>query len=156
MVFGCKQCGTCCMYMGDYIGIERQISQFEFECCSVSTGTPFIARIDEDKRAIFSDRLWIDQHPTACRFLRPDGDLIRCTIHGTSPAQCKYYRCVVMRVFDGAGTLVGTVTGNLSLHSDDREIRQCWEEAERKISHIAADAEIRFQQALEAHGYRVE
>jgi len=144
------------MYMGDYIGIERQISQFEFECCSVSTGTPFIARVDEDKRAIFSDPGWIDQHPTACRFLRPDGDLIRCTIHGTSPAQCKYYRCVVMRVFDGEGTLIGTMTGNISLHTEDPGLRKCWEDAERKISHLVADAEVRFQRVLEEHGYRVE
>ena len=156
MVFVCKQCGTCCMYMGDYIEIERQISQFEFECCSVSTGTPFIARVDEDKRAIFLDRTWSDQHPTACRFLRPEGDLIRCTIHETSPAQCKYYRCVVMRVFDRTGTLLGKVTGNLSLHSEDRDLRQCWEEAERKIPHMAADAEIRFHRALEEKGYRIE
>ena len=156
MVCVCKQCGTCCMYMGDYIGIERQVSQFEFECCSVSTGTPFIARVDQDKRAIFSDTTWSDQHPTACRFLRPEGDLIRCTIHETSPAQCKYYRCVVMRVFDRTGTLLGTVTGNLSLHSEDRDLRQCWEEAERKIPHRDADAEIRFQRALEEKGYRIE
>jgi Fe-S-cluster containining protein len=156
MVFDCKQCGTCCMYMGDYIAIERQTSEFEFECSSVSTDTPFVARVDEDKRAIFSDKTWSEEHPTACRFLRPDGNLIRCTIHGTSPAQCKYYRCVVMRVYDRADTLHGTVTGNLSLHSDDRELRLRWEEAERTISHLAPDAEARFQKALEARGYRVE
>jgi Fe-S-cluster containining protein len=156
MVFDCKQCGTCCMYMGEYIGIDRQTSDFEFECCSVSTGTPFIARIDEDKRGIFSDKTWSEQHPAACRFLRPDGELIQCTIHETSPAQCKYYRCVVMRVFDRTGTLLGIVTGNLSLHSDDRGLRQCWEEAERKIPHLAADAEVRFQEALEDYGYLVE
>lgn len=156
MVFHCKQCGTCCMYMGDYIAIERQTSEFEFECSSVSTGTPFVARVDLDKRAIFSDKSWSDEHPTACRFLRPDGNLIRCTIHKTSPPQCKYYRCVVMRVFDRAGTLLGTVTGNLSLHSEDRELRECWEEAERTISHIAPDAETRFLLVLKGKGYRVE
>ena len=156
MVFTCTQCGTCCMYMGDYIKIERQISQFEFGCCSVSTGTPFIARVDDDKREIFLDRTWADQHPTTCRFLRPDGDLIRCTIHETSPPQCKYYRCVVMRVYDPVGVLLGTVTGNLSLHSDDRELRQCWQEAELKISHLDVDAEERFCRTLESKGYQVE
>jgi Fe-S-cluster containining protein len=144
------------MYMGDYIVIDRQIGEFEFECSSVSTGTLFIARVDDDKRTIFSDHRWIDLHPSACRFLRPDGELIRCTIHGTSPAQCKYYRCVVMRVYDRAGTLLGTVTGNVSLHSDNRELRQCWEEAERAIPHCVPDAEVRFQKALERKGYRVE
>jgi len=156
MVFLCTQCGTCCMYMGDYIEIERQISQFEFECCSVSTGTTFVARVDADKKEMFSDKTWSDHHPTACRFLRPDKDLIRCTIHETSPAQCKFYRCVVMRVFDSRGELAGTVTGNLSLHSDDRELRICWEAAERQISHLDADAETRFCRALERCGYRVE
>ena len=156
MVFNCRLCGTCCMYMGDYFEIEHQIGEFEFECSSVSTGTPFIARVDEDKRTIFRDKTWSEEHPTACRFLRPEGNLIRCTIHETSPAQCKYYRCVVMRVFNRAGTLLGTVTGNLSLHSDNRELRDCWEEAERTISHLSADAEVRFQHMLEDHGYQVE
>jgi hypothetical protein len=61
-----------------------------------------------------------------------------------------------MRVFNRAGTLLGTVTGNLSLHSDNRELRDCWEEAELTISHLSANAESRFQHVLEDHGYRVE
>ncbi|GAB6286700.1 MAG: hypothetical protein STSR0009_29030 [Methanoregula sp.] len=156
MVFTCHQCGTCCMYMGDYIAIERQLSQFEFECVSVSTGTPFLARVDDDKREIFLDRTWSDRHPSACRFLRPDGMLIRCTIHETSPPQCKFYRCVVMRIYDPTGAQVGIVTGTLALHSDNRELRQCWEEAERMIRDTSADTEVQFARALEAKGYRVE
>jgi len=156
MVFTCQQCGTCCMYMGDYITIERQLSQFEFECSSVSTGTPFLARVDDDKREIFLDCTWSDRHPSACRFLRPDGKLIRCTIHETSPPQCKFYRCVVMRIYDPAGVQVGIVTGTLALHSDNRELRLCWEEAERIIQDTSADTEVQFARALEAKGYRVE
>jgi hypothetical protein len=144
------------MYMGDYIVIEHQIGPFEFACESVSTGTPFIARIDDDKHQIFLDHSFSDQHPTACRFLRPEGNLIRCVIHETSPGQCKYYRCVVMRIFDSHGNLIGTVTGNLSLHSDDPLLRGVWEEAERGISHLSVDAEIWLQKYLEDKGYRVE
>jgi len=59
------------MHLGDYIVIERQLGPFEFACESVSTGTPFTACIDEDKREIFSDRTFPDTHPHACRFLRP-------------------------------------------------------------------------------------
>ena len=65
------------MYMGDYIVVEHQIGPFEFACESVSTGTPFIARVDDDKREIFLDYSFPDAHPSACRFLRPDGDRIR-------------------------------------------------------------------------------
>jgi Fe-S-cluster containining protein len=143
------------MYMGDYIVIEHQIGPFEFACESVSTGTPFIARIDDDKRGIFQDHTFPDQHPAACRFLRHDGDRIRCTIHETSPAQCKFYRCVVMRVLDSQGVLLGTVKGTLDLHSDDPGLRAVWEMAEREISGVD-DREERLQQYLKTHGYRVE
>jgi Fe-S-cluster containining protein len=144
------------MYMGDYLVIEHQIGPFEFACESVSTGTPFIARIDDDKHEIFLDRTFQDHHPTACRFLRPDGDLIRCVIHETSPCQCKHYRCEVMRIFNSRGDRIGTVTGNLSLHSDDPVLRNAWEEAERRISYLSDDAEILLQKYLEDKGYRVE
>ena len=50
MTFTCRECGTCCMYLGDYIVIDHQIGPFEFACESVSTGTTFTARVDEDKR----------------------------------------------------------------------------------------------------------
>lgn len=144
------------MYLGDYIVIERQIGPFEFACCSVSTDSPFTARIDEDKREIFLDHSFPDRHPSACRFLRPDGDLIRCTIHRDSPPQCKFYRCVVMKVSDASGTIVGTVTGTLALHSDNPALRRVWEEAQKRIPESLPDAEQRLQNYLEENGYRVE
>jgi len=156
MTFDCRQCGKCCMFLGDYIVIEQQLGPFEFECESVSTGTPFTAEVDEDKREIFSDFSFPSANPTACRFLRPDGDLIRCTIHRDSPAQCKFYRCIAMRVFNYAGEQIGVVTGTLALHSFDPALRSVWEEAGRLISCHDADAEPRFQKFLEDHGYRVE
>lgn len=144
------------MYMGECIEIERQVRPFEFECESVSTGTPFLARVDEDKREIFLDSSWLDRHPSACRFLRSSGEHILCTIHETSPAQCKFYRCVVMRIFDPRGVLIGRVTGTLALHSDDQELRAIWEAALREIPEWSGDIEARLQEVLEAHGYRVE
>jgi hypothetical protein len=144
------------MYMGDYIVIEHQIGPFEFACESVSTGTPFIARIDDDKHQIFLDHTFPDEHPTACRFLRPEGDLIRCVIHDSSPGQCKYYRCIVMRIFNSYGNLTGTVTGNLSLHSNDAVLRGLWEAEKQRISQLSGDAEIWLQKYLEENGFRVE
>jgi hypothetical protein len=144
------------MYMGDYIIIEHQIDPFEFACESVSTGTPFTARIDEDKQEIFLDSTFPDQHPAACRFLRPEGNLIRCMIHDSSPCQCKFFRCVVMKIFNQQGTQLGIVNGNLSLHSDDPHLRALWEEANRTISHLSDDAEKRLHQYLKEQGYRIE
>jgi Fe-S-cluster containining protein len=156
MVFSCRQCGTCCMYLGDYIVIERQTGLFRFECESVSTGTPFTAEIDEDKREIFQDHSFPERHPAACRFLRPDGGLVRCTIHRDSPAQCKFYRCVVMRVADSRGTPLGYVTGTLALHAEDPALRSLWDEIERKRPKPDEEAEPWIAAFLDERGYRVE
>jgi Fe-S-cluster containining protein len=118
------------MHMGDYIIIERQTGPFEFDACSVSTGTGFHARVDEDKRTLFSDREWIDRHPSACPFLRPGEDRFFCCIHETSPVQCKAYRCVVARIWSPGGEMVGYITGTLALHGNDPYLREIWEEVE--------------------------
>jgi hypothetical protein len=144
------------MYMGDYIAIEHQIGPFEFACESVSTGTPFIARVDEDKREIFMDTTFPNENPTACRFLRPQGDRIRCTIHTTSPCQCKFYRCVVMKIFNKDRTVIGFVNGNLSLHSDDPNLKAAWEEAAGKRPKSDEEAEPWIAGFLSEKGYHVE
>lgn len=156
MAFICRQCGSCCMFLGDYILIERQIGPFTFECESVSTGTPFMAEVDEDKRTIFSDFSFPEKHPAACRFLRPDKELLRCTIHRDSPPQCKFYRCVVMRVSDAAGKLIGTVRGTLDLHSDDPGLRTVWEEVVRRRPKDDIGAEAWIAAFLQENGYRVD
>lgn len=144
------------MHLGDYIVIERQLGPFEFACESVSTGTPFTACVDEDKREIFSDPAFPDTHPHACRFLRPEGNLLRCTIHRDSPAQCKFYRCVVMRISDPDEKFCGTVTGTLNLHSENAQLRALWERAEKEIPESCPDAEERRAEFLTSHGYRIE
>ena len=157
MVFNCRQCGSCCMALGDYIVIERQTGDFTFDCECVSTGTAFTAELDEDKRRIFVDHSFPDAHPSACRFLRPDGDLLRCTIHRDSPAQCKFYRCVVMRISDRSGKPAGTVRGTLDLHSDDPDLRHIWDnEITRKRPKSDAEAEPWIAAFLAEKGYRVQ
>lgn len=146
----------CCMYMGDYIVIEQQLGPFTFAAESVSTGSPFLAEIDEDKRHLFVDHTFPEQHPAACRFLRPEGDLCRCTIHRDSPAQCKFYRCNVMQVSDSSGRYLGYVTGTLALHADNPELRKVWEEVVLKRPKADKDAELWVAAFLQEKGYRVE
>ena len=81
MTFHCRQCGSCCMYMGDYIGIERETGPFEFDCVSVSTGTPFHARVDEDKRHLFVERDWILRAPHGMQVLKTGRRFPDC-MHG--------------------------------------------------------------------------
>ena len=156
MAFTCRQCGSCCMYLGDYIVIEQQTGPYTFACESVSTGTPFTAEVDEDKRGIFLDHSFPDSHPHACRFLRPDGGLLRCTIHRDSPAQCKFYRCVAMRVADSSGRPLGSITGTLALHADDPALRRAWEDVERLRPRSDTEAEPWTATFLCKLGYSVE
>lgn len=144
------------MYLGDYIVIEQQLGPFTFAVESVSTGTPFIAEIDEDKRHLFADHTFPDLHPAACRFLRPDGDRCRCTIHRDSPVQCKFYRCEVMQVYHRSGQKLGYVTGTLALHSDNPELLRVWTEVERKRPRDDTEAEPWIAAFLTEKGYRVE
>jgi Fe-S-cluster containining protein len=143
------------MYLGDYIVIEEQTGPFSFRCCSVSTGTPFTAEIDPDKRHLFTDIRWTEDHPHACRFLRPDGDLIRCTIHRDSPQQCKFYRCVVMRISEQSGKEIGIVTGTLSLHSGDPALRAAYDAAMAGIRDSDPGAEERLEEFLRQRGYTI-
>ena len=143
------------MYLGDYIVIEEQTGPFTFRCCSVSTNTPFTAEIDPDKRHLFSDYSWIDLHPAACRFLRPDGEHIRCTIHRDSPPQCKFYRCVVMRIKGNDGRIIGTITGTLALHSDDPALRSVYDAGMADIRETDPDSENQLEAILTEKGYRV-
>jgi Fe-S-cluster containining protein len=157
MAFECTQCGTCCMYLGDYIRIEEQISAYEFLAECVSTGTRFTARVDRDKLALFDDRSWSDEHPSACPFLRPvnDGRIV-CTIHECSPAQCGAYRCVIMRIFTPEGGEAGRVTGTRALLSEDRELNAVWDDARKEIPFWGNDVEDRIARFLTMRGYRVE
>ena len=144
------------MYLGDYIVIEEQTGPFTFSCESVSTGTLFTAEVDEDKREIFRDHSFPDHHPHACRFLRPDGTLLRCTIHRDSPAQCKFYRCVAMGISDPSGKQLGYITGALALHSEDPALRRVWEDVERMRPRSDDQAEPWIATFLREKGYGID
>ena len=143
------------MYLGDYIQIESQTGSFEFCACSVSTGTQFLAYLDEDKRDLFADQAFTESHPSACPFLRLSGDHVICTIHKTRPSQCRAYRCVSMRIFSVDGSFRGSVSGSLALSSEDATLRELWEQVLSEIPFYSQDAEDRLAQLIEQNGYIV-
>ena len=155
MAFVCARCGSCCRYLGDYLVIEREMAPFEFDCCAVSTGTEFRARIDDDKRDLFLDRSFPAAHPDDCPFLRPDGEHVVCTIHETRPSQCRKYRCVILRISRSGGGEIGRVHGTFGLFSDDPDLRVAWDEALRVVPLAAPDLEEQLQRFLEQRGFRV-
>lgn len=156
MVFTCIQCGQCCMYLGDYIVIDAKIGPYSFSCYCVSTNTPFQAVVDEDKRRFFDNDKFSNAHPHACPFLRPTGDgRIVCTIHETSPVQCKLYRCVALKIYSGEKQ-VGYITGMGALHSDDPDLRSLYDSCTSQIPKEEQERDKWFACFFEKHGYRTE
>lgn len=144
------------MGMGDYIVIEEQTGPFEFRACCVSTGTEFVARIDEDKKELFSDRSWPDLHPGACPFLRPAGNgRMVCSIHECSPSQCRAFRCVLFEVWSMDGVRIGAVTGARALHTADRALRRTWELGLQTIPFHGTDMEEHMAAFLVENGYEI-
>ncbi len=83
----------------------------------------------------------VDQNPAASRFLPPYGDQLRCTIHRDSMLQCKFSRCVVMRVTDVHGTLMQMVRGAFNLNSDNQNLWALGEEVVRRRPKVDSEAE---------------
>ncbi|MDD1725041.1 MAG: hypothetical protein LUQ07_07925 [Methanospirillum sp.] len=145
------------MFLGDYIVIEKQITPYHFSCSCVSTGTEFDAVVDPDKRDFFDNTEFPENHPHACRFLRPaGGDRIVCTIHETSPAQCKIYRCIILRIFRFERGQVGYITGTGALHTADPVLRGVFDEGMKKLPRDAGDPEAWIADYLSANGYQVQ
>jgi len=156
MGFECRICGTCCMYLGDYIVIEKQTGPYRFDCSCVSTGTDFSAEVDQDKRGFFDDTTFPEENPSACRFLRPlDGGKIGCTIHTDSPAQCKYYRCRIMEIFLPEGELIGYIRGTLALDSQDVILQGIYETIVQKVNDPGSAAEELIRAGFIQAGYTV-
>ncbi|MDT8358666.1 MAG: YkgJ family cysteine cluster protein [Methanomicrobiaceae archaeon] len=89
----CTRCGKCCMHMGEIVGIDEATGDFEFSVRIDPVMSVFAARIDDRFRDLFLDRAWIEDNPSACPFLRPEGMLFTCTIHEKRPGLCQTYFC---------------------------------------------------------------
>ena len=143
------------MFMGECIRIEEILEPDAFLCSAMATGTTFFARVDGDKRDLFADRAWIDSQPSACPFLRRVENRGICTIHETSPVQCKTYRCTVLRILSNDGSVRGLITGTLALHTDDAILREEWERAQASIVWGAHDTEEQIARYFVLRGYRI-
>jgi len=152
MVFTCRQCGECCI-SGLYCH-RATARAFEFACESVSTGTPFTACIDEDKLGIFSDCTFPDAHPHACRFLRPDGKLLRSRSTVTARPSASSTGAWLCGSLILTGSFVERSPGPSTIRKTQRSGHSG--RAEKEIPESCPDAEERRAEFLTSHGYRVE
>ena len=72
MVFRCQQCGECCSYMGDIIGIEAETGAHRFRIRFSVTVEEMVVTLDADKQELFYTQDIRPLRPMACPFLRFD------------------------------------------------------------------------------------
>ena len=82
MAFRCQQCGECCSYMGEIIGIEKRIDPVRFRIRFSVTSEEREVVLDPDKTDLFCLQNIAAIRPMDCPFLRfPTPNQACCTVH---------------------------------------------------------------------------
>ena len=130
MVFLCQQCGECCSYMGDIIGIEEETVAGMFQIRFSATGETMRVTLDADKQVLFHTQDIRPLRPMACPFLRfgMKGKAL-CTIHDTRPGLCRLYTCFRLLILDPDGKPVGKIqNGSRFFSTMNAGLRELWQD----------------------------
>ena len=140
--FDCNWCGKCCTSFGEFIKIERQLSERDYYCrygitneiFPVHVQPEFADEIEED--FIDSDPKTTTPAPKGCIFSRknPAGKGFACAISPTRPDICREFTCYRMLIHHPAtGEMRGKVIGINELKTQDMILDAIWNE---KIAHL--------------------
>lgn len=141
VVFRCQQCGECCSYMGDIIGIDEKTGPDTYRIRFSVTGEERIVTLDPDKKDLFLTREIAQSHPMACPFLRFRDNRAFCTVHATRPGLCRQYGCFRILILDKDCRHIGMVQdGSRIFSSLDPALHELWDR-EVKGTDIPDDTE---------------
>ncbi len=140
--FDCNWCGKCCASFGEFIKIERQLTERDYYCRYGITNEIFPVHVQPE----FADEIaddFIDSDPKeadparkGCIFSRknPAGKGFACAIYPNRPAICREFECYRMLIHHPqSGETRGKVIGINELKTNDEILAAIWKE---KIAHI--------------------
>lgn len=139
--FDCNWCGKCCTSFGEFIRIERQVTDRDYFCRYGITNELFQVHVQPE----FSDEISEEfeecggsggSGQKGCIFSRknPEGRGFACAIYPTRPNICREFRCYRMLIHHHAsGETRGKVIGINELRTHDEILDAIWRE---KIAHI--------------------
>jgi uncharacterized protein len=140
--FVCDWCGKCCRSFGEFIRIERQITERDYYCRYGITNELFLIHVHPEYAEEISDTFSGEsEQPGAggkmCVFSRknPHGNGFICTIYPTRPPVCRDFRCYRMLIKNREGELAGKVIGQNELRSNDGNLVSLWKENVIHIPH---------------------
>jgi hypothetical protein len=157
--FDCSWCGKCCASFGDFIKIERQLTNRDYYCRDGIKNELFLVHIERD---------YADSPPLGpiegksekgCPFMRKDpaGKGIACAIYTTRPRICREFRCYRMLIQHPDGHECGRIMGRNDLKTTDETLERIWKELIAPLPHHDDTCwEKSVIAALAAHGYRGE
>jgi hypothetical protein len=140
--FECNWCGRCCKSFGEFIRIERQLTERDYFCRYEITNEHFQVHVaPEFAEEIDEDFLELDgkikgAQEKGCIFSRknPEGKGFACAIYATRPAICREFICYRMLIHHATtGEIRGRVIGINELKTQDEALARIWTE---KIAHL--------------------
>lgn len=146
--FECNWCGKCCRSFGEFIKIERQLTERDYYCRYTITNELFLVHVQPQYAEEIADILETsdtdgspepgsDNHK-ACIFMlkNPDGKGFACAIYPTCPAICREFKCYRLLVHHhSSGELRGRVMGINELKTTDEILAQIWSDVILHIPH---------------------
>jgi Fe-S-cluster containining protein len=144
--FECDWCGKCCTSFGEYITIERQLSEQDYFCrygitnelFPVHVVSEFADEIDTEYEASLDDK---PKEPRKrCIFSRrnPDGKGFACAVYDSRPTICRTFRCYRMLILHVSGEIRGRVIGFNELRTHDEDLLKIWAEKVARLPHPIA------------------
>ena len=141
--FVCTWCGKCCSSFGEFIRIERQVSEKDYFCRYGITGELFLVHVQPE----FADEIAEDfeeyggkppDSPWGCIFQKknPAGPGFACAIYPTRPTICREFLCYRMLIHHSAsGEVRGKVIGINELRTRDEVLQAIWNDEIAPLPH---------------------
>ena len=140
--FECNWCGRCCTSFGEFIKVERQITEHDYFCRYGITNELFQVHVLPEFADEFADKFeemednGKDTPQKGCvfSFRNPAGPGFSCAIYPTRPTICKEFLCYRMLIHHPAsGEVRGKIIGINELKTQDEALATIWSE---KIAHL--------------------
>jgi len=145
--FNCTRCGKCCRSFGEFIRIERKLTDRDYYCRYGITSELFFVQVQPEFTQEISDEFSLrgetKKAPAqkGCIFMRqnPAGEGFACAIYPTRPSVCREFRCYRMLIHHiTTGELRGKVIGTSELRTEDEILAALWKEKISQLPHPIA------------------
>ena len=143
--FECDRCGKCCRSFGEFITVERQLSNRDYYCRFGITHELFLVHVEPEYADALAEEYELrgesgdEKNRKKCIFLQKDrqGDGFTCAIYPARPLICREFQCYRMVIYNTQRQLCGRVIGRNELKTADENLAKLWKE---KVAHLPPPA----------------